>query len=140
MGRHELARPLRGARRRARRTVETEEYFAMLGRLLVRLGERIGEDPAALALLPWLQQMQQDAVNLGYAQARDAGYGPAYITAVTGTSRQAVQQRITAGRQVRARIEAQAAAGGALVRIGDLRAEREARLAAAGVEDLREAR
>ena len=136
-GSHAKPGPVQRLRNRTRRTTETSEYAAMIIRVLYGYGQRIGEDPAALAHLRDIENTLRDAVNLGIFTANRSGncpYSLAEIGAVVGISRQGVHKRVGLGERVLVRMEA-ARAGGALVRLADVRAARAKALAAAGVED-----
>lgn len=127
----------RRPQRRTRRDTETSEYAAMMIRVLYGYGQRIGTDPAALAHLRDIETALRDAVNLGVFTANRAGTRPYSINemaAILGISKQGVHKRVRLGEDIYARLEA-AKAGGALVRLADVRAARAAALAGAGVED-----
>jgi predicted DNA-binding protein YlxM (UPF0122 family) len=125
-----------GTHRKPRRQTETSDYVAMMERILTGYGRRIAEDPAALVHAKDLQRILAEAVNRGVfeANAGDSAYSMNEIAAMLGVSRQAVQQRVASGRAVYA-AEQERLGGGALVRIGDVRARRAELLDAAGVED-----
>jgi hypothetical protein len=105
-------------------------------RIIHGYGDRIAEDPVALAHLRDLQQTLADAVNRGVFQANrsEARYSQNDMARVLGVSRQAIQQRITAGEHAYAGYW-EARGAGAVVRVGDVRARRAELLADAGVQD-----
>lgn len=115
---------------------ETSDYVAFLKRAIYGYGRRIGDDPAALVHLREMEDALRDAVNLGAYlanQGRDH-YSQNEQARILGVTRQAMAKRIKLGEQVHVRQEAERTAG-AVVRIADVRAQRAAGLAAAGVED-----
>jgi hypothetical protein len=123
--------------RTPQRVTETSDYVAMMLRIIASYGDRIAEDPAALVHLRELQTAMDDQVNRGiyHANAQDNGYSQNHMGRILGVSRQAIAKRIGLGEQVNtAMVEARG--GGALVRVGDVRARRAALLAEAGVRDL----
>jgi hypothetical protein len=100
-------------------------------------GRRVGDDPAALAHLRDIEGALRDSVNMGIFIANKSGASPyslSEIGAVMGVSKEAVHKRKVLGEEVLTRIEA-ARAGGAVVRLADVRIARAAALAGAGVED-----
>jgi hypothetical protein len=121
---------------RTPRVTETSDYVAMMKRIILGYGQRVGADPVALVHLRELQQAFVDATNLGmfYANRGDSHYSQNEQAAILGVSRQAIAKRIGLGEEVHVRLEA-IRDSGALVRIADVRAERARELAAAGVED-----
>ncbi|WP_149264333.1 hypothetical protein [Actinomadura sp. K4S16] len=125
---------------RTARVTETSDYVAMLTRMIQGYGRRIGEDPAALVHLPELQNALRDAVNHGMYLANQPGsngqpgYSQSEQAAMLSVSRQAAAKRIKLGEAVHVRLQV-LAGDGAVVRIADIRAQRAAGLAAAGVED-----
>lgn len=132
-GRHRL--PARQPR--PRREVETSEYIAMLMRIIIGYGERIGQDPVALTHLRDIEKITRDAVNAGIYLANRTGarpYSINEIAAIMGISKQAVWKRAELGEQVVARLEA-ARASGAVIRLADMRKNRAALLEAAGLPD-----
>ncbi|WP_433242374.1 hypothetical protein [Actinomadura nitritigenes] len=125
---------------RTARVTETSDYVAMLQRLLWGYARRIGDDAAALVHLRELEQTLRDATNYGMYLANQRGSNgqPGYSqneqAAMLGVSRQAVAKRIKLGEEIH--VSQQILTGrGAVVRIGDVRTQRAAGLAAAGVED-----
>src|SRR6185437_15252494 len=98
--------------------------------------DRIALDPAALVHARELALTLEQQTNRGIWEAnRGKAYSQNYMAAMLGVSRQAIQQRITRGEIAAAAITARRG-GGALVRIGEIRARRARLLAAAGVPDL----
>ena len=118
------------------RITETSDYVAFATRIIHGYGDRIADDPAALAHLRDLQKALADAVNRGiFAANRSANhYSQNDMARVLGCSRQAIQQRIASGQQAYAQYW-EARGNGALVRIADVRARRAELLELAGVED-----
>ena len=117
--------------------IETSEYVAMMMRIIIGYGERIGDDPVALTHLRDLEAVTRDAVNAGIYLANRSGerpYSINEIAAIMGISKQAVHKRVQLGEVVYARLEA-ARASGAVVRLADMRKTRAAILAAAGIPD-----
>ena len=129
-GRHRLAV-------RPKRNTETSEYVAMLMRIIIGYGERVGSDPVALIHLRDIENVTRDAVNAGIYLANKTGAQPYSINeigAIMGITKQGVHKRVKLGEQVVARLEA-ARANGAVVRLADLRQIRAGGLAAAGLPD-----
>lgn len=134
-GRH--ARPGRLQRRQERRQVEASEYVAMMVRIIYGFGYRVSEDPAALVHLREIEAALRDAVNVGIYGANKLGdrpYGINELGSILGVSKQAVHKRVRLGEEVYVRLEA-ARAGGAVVRLADVRQARARGLAGAGVAD-----
>lgn len=132
-GRHRLP----AQQTRPKRQTETSEYVAFLMRTIIGYGERIGQDPAALAHLRDLEAITRDAVNAGIYLANHTGdrpYSINEIAAIMGISKQAVHKRVQLGEAVYLRLEA-ARADGAVIRLADMRRTRAAMLAAAGLPD-----
>lgn len=125
-----------GKHRAAGQVTETSDYVAFLQRIVIGYGDRIADDPAALAHLRDLEALLTDQVNRGIweANARDGGYSQNEIAAILGVSRQAVAKRIGLGEAAAAAVT-EARGGGALVRIGDVRARRAELLERAAVPD-----
>jgi|SRR5579859_1232826 len=125
-----------GRHARTPRQIETSDYVAMMLRIVNGYGNRIAADPAALVHADEIQQALADAVNRGVFEANrgQAHYSMNEIASMAGVSRQAIQQRARRGEQVYAAL-LERLGGGALVRLGDVRARRAARLEQAGVED-----
>jgi len=122
-------------RHRAGRVVETSDYVAFLTRALVAWGDRVADDPAALVHLRELEQTLVQQTNRGIWVANERSrYSQNEIAAILGISRQGVAKRIGLGQLAAAAVNA-ARGGGALVRIGEVRARRARLLAAADVPD-----
>jgi hypothetical protein len=146
VGDHELparrgSGALRRLRPRRRRSTETEEYAAMLLRLIYRYGERIAGDPAAAVHLAELKQALGIVGNIGLFAANTIGEKPWSVNelaALMGISKQSVHEQVRRGEGLFAELAA-ARQAGALVRIADLRKLRAARLAAPALEDRRQA-
>jgi hypothetical protein len=124
------------APRRPQRITETSDYVAMMTRIIAAYGDRIANDPVALAHLRDLQATLADQVNRGIFEANQGQdrYSQNEMARILGVTRQAIAKRIQLGADVYARTWA-ARGAGALVRIGDVRARRAELLAAADVED-----
>jgi predicted DNA-binding protein YlxM (UPF0122 family) len=125
-----------GKHRASRRVTETSDYVAMMIRIIAAYGDRIADDPVALAHLRDLEAALVEHTNRGIFEANQGRdhYSQNEIARILGVTRQAVAKRITLGELVYARIQ-EARGAGALVRIGDVRARRAELLAAAQVED-----
>ena len=138
MGKHDLEpRPRRSPLRRRKRVTETEDYVAMLLRMIYNLADRIAGDPAAAAHLEDLKAALGAAGNIGLWAANKTGDCPWSVNELallTGKSKQAMHQQVQRGEQLAAAL-AELRARGAVVRIADLRATRAAALEAAGLED-----
>lgn len=122
---------------RQRRTVETSEYVAMLMRIIIGYGERVGQDPVALTHLRDIEAVLRDAVNAGIFLANKSGARPYSINEmadILGVSKQAVHKRVGLGEQVMARLQL-ARANGAVIRLADMRRSRAQALAQAGLPD-----
>lgn len=126
-----------GARQgRAQRVTETSDYVAMLERLLIAWGDRVADDPAALVHLRELEATLVQQTNRGVWEANRRGaYSQNHMAALLGVTRQAIAKRIGLGELAAAAIT-ERRGGGALVRIGEVRARRARLLAAADVPDL----
>jgi hypothetical protein len=121
---------------RARRVKETSDYVAFLTRALIAWGDRIADDPAALVHLRELESTLRDQTNRGVWEANRRGqYSQRDIASILGVSHQAVGKRVGLGELVAAAVTA-ARGGGALIRLGEVRARRARLLAAAGVADV----
>ena len=132
-GRH--AAP-RAAQRRSARVVETSDYVAFLTRAMIAWGDRIAADPAALVHMHELLATMDQQTNRGIWEANRRGtYSQNHMAKVLGVTRQAIAYRIRRG-EVAASSLIEARGGGALVRIGEIRARRARLLAAAQVPDL----
>ena len=140
MGRHDqVDRTGRGPLRRRRerkRVTETEEYVAMLLRLLYNFADRIAADPAAYAHIPEIKAVAGAVGNIGLWGANKLGDRPWSVNELaklSGASKQAMHQQVQRGEQLAAAL-AEMRANGAVVKIGDLRRVRAAAIAAAGLE------
>jgi len=132
-GRH--AAP-RAAQRRPARVVETSDYIAFVIRTFYALGDRFALDPAALVHMRELLETLDQQINRGIWEANERGqYSQNHMARILGVSRQAIAYRIRRGQLVAAAVT-EARGGGALVRIGEIRARRARLLAAADVPDL----
>jgi hypothetical protein len=123
------------ATERPRRTVETSDYVAFLTRALIAWGDRVAADPAALVHLRELEATLTDQTNRGIWEAnRREQYSHREMGAILSVSHQAIGKRAKLGELVAAAVTA-ARGGGALIRLGEVRARRARLLEAAGVED-----
>ena len=123
---------------RRKRDVETSEYVAFLERIIDGYGNRVGEDPAALAHLRDIEAKLRDAVNRGIFTSNRTGrrpYGINEIAAILGITKQSIWHRVKLGEVIYAQREAVRATGAAVIRLADVRRTRAAMLAQAGVED-----
>ena len=124
-----------GAHKRSARVTETSDFVAMMVRLLIAWGDRVGQDPAALVHLRELESTLAQQTNRGIFTAnRRERYSQNEMARILGVSRQAVAKRIQLGELVEAAVT-EARGGGALVRIGEVRARRARLLADAAVPD-----
>jgi hypothetical protein len=74
--------------------VETEEFLAMVGRMIRAAGRRVGEaDEVELAALLDLQRTLDEATAAAVRGQRARGESWAYIARATGRTRQAAQMR-----------------------------------------------
>jgi hypothetical protein len=91
-----------GLHRKRKRETTTDDYAAMLARMVRAYGNRIGQDPAAgLAHLRQLETELTDAVNAGiYTANKVGGRSINYLAGDLGVSKQAVFKRVQAGKQV----------------------------------------
>lgn len=91
-----------GTHRRRKRTTTTDQYAAMLTRMVRAYGTRIGAEPAeGLAHLRELEQAMTDAVNLGiYTANRAGGHSLNELADTLGVSKQAVSKRVGLGEQI----------------------------------------
>jgi hypothetical protein len=118
-----------------KRVTETSDYVAWMRRLIIGYGDRIASDPAALVHLRQLQEDLNEQVNRGIFEAnRGSHYSQREIGAMLGVTRQAVQQRMRLGERVYALLQ-EVRGAGAVVRLGDVRAQRAELLGAAGLDD-----
>ena len=133
-GRHQAGA---GRHKRPPRRTETSDFVAMLVRQLYAMGERIGDDPVALVHLRELEVTLAQQVNRGIFLANRRGrYSQNEMARILGVSRQAIAKRIQLGELVHASVVETREGGGALVRIGEVRARRARLLADAAVEDV----
>ena len=122
---------------RHRRTqTETSDFVAMMHRFTIAWGDRVAADPAALVHLEGLMTALVDQTNRGVFEANrgEQHYSQSEMGRFLGVSRQAVAKRIGLGERAYALLQ-QARGGGAVIRLGAVRAERAALLGAAGVPD-----
>jgi hypothetical protein len=91
-----------GLHRRRKRTTTTDDYSAMLARMLRSYGNRIGQDPeAGLAHLRNLEAELTAAVNVGiYTANRVGGHSINQLADILGVSKQAVHKRVGIGEQI----------------------------------------
>jgi hypothetical protein len=93
-----------GLHRRRKRTTTTEQYTAMLRRMISAYGPRIGEEPATgLGHLRELEAALTDAANLGIYTALQNGESPTVLADMLGASRPTIYKRAELGAQVAAR-------------------------------------
>jgi len=90
-------------------TVENADFLKFAERIIKRAGVRLAEHPDDLADLIRLADTLNQATTAAIAGAHDAGMSWAELAALTGTSRQAVQQR--AARAAGARVQPLEATG-----------------------------
>ncbi|MGW0807956.1 hypothetical protein [Nonomuraea sp. NPDC002799] len=123
-------------RKRSPHVVETEEYVAMMHRLVDALGVRLADDPAGLVHVEPLREHLRDAMNTAIATAQErpgnAGYSFGELAKILGIKRESVYERAVKGRALLA--EARARLG-----VVSLREWRKARLDRAGLPDRRAA-
>jgi hypothetical protein len=87
-----------GQHRRRKRATTTDQYAAMLTRMMRGYGKRVAEDPAAaLTHLRMIEAALSDATNQGIHRAIESGKSPTEIADVLGVSRQAIYKRATLG-------------------------------------------
>jgi hypothetical protein len=86
-------------RKRKRKPTSTEDYAAMLVRMVRSYGRRIGEDPAAgLVALRDIETEFAAAVNVGLMAAnREGGHSINDLADMLGVSKQAIHKRVQAG-------------------------------------------
>jgi hypothetical protein len=91
-----------GQHRRRKRATTTDDYAAMMARMVRAYGKRIGTDPqAGLAHLRELEAAMADAVNLGiYSANRDGGRSINDLADMLGVSKQAIHNRVKLGEQL----------------------------------------
>jgi len=124
-----------GRHRRGRQT-ETSDYVAFMMRVFNGFGDRIADDPAALAHLRDLETAFVNAVNMGIFRANSGAgkYSTPEIGRLLGVSHQAIQKRAGKGRDAYAELQ-RARGAGAVIRLASLRARRAELLEAAAVPD-----
>jgi hypothetical protein len=86
-------------RKRKRRPTTTEDYAAMLRRMIRSYGRRIGENPeAGLEAVRAIEAELTGAVNTGLAEAnRTGGRSMTELADMLGVSKQAIGARVKAG-------------------------------------------
>jgi hypothetical protein len=86
-------------RKRKRKPTTTEDYAAMLVRMLRSYGPRIGQDPAAgLEKLREIEAELTSAVNTGlYLANKTGGHSVNELADILGVSKQAIHKRVQAG-------------------------------------------
>jgi hypothetical protein len=90
-----------GLHRKRKRTTSTEQYTAMLHRMISAYGTRIGEEPATgLAHLRELETALTDAANLGIYTALQSGQSPTILANMLGASRPTIYKRAELGAEV----------------------------------------
>jgi hypothetical protein len=124
--------------RAPQRVTETSDYVAMMTRIIQGFGNRIAEDPAALAHLRDLQAVLTDAVNRGIfaANKSDGGYSQYDMARILGVSQQAIGKRAKLGEAAHAEYWQQRENAAPMVRLADVRTRRAELLAEAGVADV----
>lgn len=118
--------------RRRQRHIETEEYVAMLHRMINALERRLSDDPAGLVHVEPLRARLQAAANVAIAESQERvnGYSFGELAAILNMSRPSVHERAGKGRRLLA--ERRAKLG-----VVTLRDHRAAKLTEAGVDDRR---
>lgn len=121
---------------RHRKQTETSDYVAFMMRVFNGYGDRIADDPAALAHLRDLQEAFTKAVNMGIFRANsgESKYSTTEIGRLLGVSHQAIGKRAGLGRHAYAELQ-RARGAGAVIRLATLRARRAELLQAAAVPD-----
>lgn len=121
-------------RKRPQRVTETEEYVAMLHRMVDALGVRLADDPAGLVHVEPLREHLRDVMNIAIAvnQEKPRGYSFGELAKILGIKRESVYERAVKGRALLA--EARARLG-----VVSLREHRKAHLDRAGLPDRRAA-
>lgn len=91
-----------GTHRRAKRTTTTDDYAAMLRRMITAYGTRIGSDPAeGLTHLRDLEQAMTDSANYGlYMANKVGGRSINQLADMLGVSKQAIFKRVGQGELV----------------------------------------
>ncbi|GAA2211764.1 hypothetical protein GCM10009850_072240 [Nonomuraea monospora] len=124
-------KPSAGSRHR-RRVVETEEYVAMLHRMVDALARRLSDDPVGLVHVEPLREHLRDAMNIAIAlnQEKPRGYSFGELAKILGMRRESVYERAVKGR-------ARLAERRARLGVTSLRRHREARLQQAALPSAR---
>lgn len=124
------------AGRHRRRQTETSDYVAFMLRVFNGFGDRIADDPAALAHLRDLEAAFANAVNMGIFRANsgESKYSTPEIGRLLGVSHQAIGKRAAKGRDAYAELQ-RARGAGAVIRLAVLRSRRAELLEAAAVPD-----
>jgi predicted DNA-binding protein YlxM (UPF0122 family) len=88
--------------RHRKRVVETEEYVAMLHRMVNALARRLSDDPVGLVHVEPLRDHLRDAMNIAIAvnQEKPRGYSFGELAAILGTRRESVYERAAKGRKL----------------------------------------
>ncbi|GAA2212496.1 hypothetical protein GCM10009850_079580 [Nonomuraea monospora] len=112
----------KGGRHR-RRVVETEEYVAMLHRMVDALARRLSDDPVGLVHVEPLREHLRDAMNIAIAlnQEKPRGYSFGELAEILGMRRESVYERAVRGRTLLADMRAR-------LGVTSLRRHRETRL------------
>lgn len=85
-------------RKRKPRPTSTADYTAMLRRMIIRYGDRIGDDPmAGLEGLRDLEQTMTDSVNVGIYAAHLNGHSYAELAGLLNVSKAAIIKRAKLG-------------------------------------------
>lgn len=123
-------------RKRSRRVTETEEYCAMMHRMIDALGVRLADDPAGLVHVEGLRDHLRDVANVAIALNQErpgnAGYSFGELAKILGMRRESVFERAQKGRAILAEVRAK-------LGVVSLRERRAARLERAGLDDRRAA-
>ncbi|MEV0316670.1 hypothetical protein [Nonomuraea fuscirosea] len=114
--------------------METEDYVAMLHRMVEALARRLADDPVGLVHVEPLRKHLRDAMNTAIAinQGKPRGYSFGDLAKILGIRRESVYERSLKGRALLTEMR---------TRLGvvDLREHRQERLDRAGVPDRRTA-
>ncbi|GAA2820694.1 hypothetical protein [Nonomuraea rubra] len=116
--------------KRHRRVVETEEYVAMLHRMVDALAKRLSDDPVGLVHVEPLRKHLGDAMNIAVAinQEKPHGYSFGELAKILNIRRESVFERAAKGRMLLANMRAR-------LGVSSLRRHREARLQRAVLPD-----
>ncbi|TDC98785.1 hypothetical protein E1292_34205 [Nonomuraea deserti] len=119
-------------RRRRKRVTETEEYVAMLHRMVDAFATRLADDPVGLVHVEPLREHLRDAMNIAIAinQEKPRGYSFGELAKILGIKRESVYGRAVKGRMLLARVRAR-------LGVVSLREHHKSRLAETGVPDRR---